>query len=72
MPWFMILGRYLLATLAESFMTLRGIPSSPASLFALSDLTIFVISSLEAGGKSKLKKFSKKFSFMVTTPRWFL
>ena len=33
----------------------------------ISDLTILFISSLNAGGKPKLKESGKKFSFMLTT-----
>ena len=59
----MTLVRYLLTTLAESFIILNGIPSGPIVLFTLSDLTISFISSLEGGSKSKLKDFGKKFYF---------
>ena len=42
------------------------------ALFAVSNLTTLFISSLEAGGKSKLKESGERFSFMVATPGWFL
>ena len=58
--------------MAENFTSLNGIPPAPISFFALSDLTILFISSIEAGGMSKLKDFGKTFSFMVKTMRWFL
>ena len=64
--------RYLSTTLAESFISFRGIASGSLALFTLSDLTILFSSSLEAGGKSKFKGFGKTFSFMVTTLEWFL
>ena len=51
----MILVRYLSTLLAESLLSLSGIPSGSYALFALSDLTILFISFLEAGGKSKLR-----------------
>ena len=66
----MLLIRYLSATLAESLVSLSGIPSGLVALFAFSDLTILFISSLEAGGKSKLKQPRKGFSFTVTILGW--
>ena len=63
----MILVRYLSTTLAESLISLNGIPSGPVALFAFSDLTILFISSLEAGGKSKLKEFGKTFFYGCNT-----
>ena len=63
----MILVRYLSITLAESFISLSGILSDTVALFTFSDLTILFISYLEAGGKSKLRKPGKMFSFMVVT-----
>ena len=68
----MILLRYLSTTAAESLINLSGIPSGPATLFALRGLGILFISSLQAGGKSKLKEHGKTFSFMFTTLGWFL
>ena len=68
----MVLVRYLSRTLAESLISLSGIPSGPVALFALSELSILLISSLQAGGKSKLKEHGKTFYFMVTTCGWFL
>ena len=65
--WFMILVRYLSTTLAGSLISLSGIPSGPVALFALSDLAILFASSLEAGGKSKLKESG----IMMTTLGWF-
>ena len=63
----MILVRYLSTTLVESLIiNLSGIPSVPVALLALSNLNILFISSLQAGGKSKLKEHGKTFS-MVTT-----
>ena len=55
MLWSIILVRYLPATLAEIFISLSSILSGPVPLFALSDLIILSISSLETGSKSKLK-----------------
>ena len=49
----MILVRYLSAILVES---LSGVPSGLVALFELRDLTIWFISFLEAGGKSKLRE----------------
>ena len=66
----MLLVRYLSATLAESLISLSGIPSGLVALFAFNDLTILFMSSLEAGGKSKLKQPSKIFSFTVTILGW--
>ena len=57
----MILLRYLSTILAESFISLSGIPSGLVALFALSDLTILFMPSLEAGCKSKLKEKLKRF-----------
>ena len=68
----MILVRYLSTTLAESLISLSGIPSGPVALFTLSDLTVLLISSLEAGGKWKLKESGKTFSLMVATLELFL
>ena len=68
----MILLRYLSTTTAENLINLSGIPSGPATLFALRDLGILFILSLQAGGKSKLKEHGKTFSFMFTTLGWFL
>ena len=50
----------------ETLISLNGIPTGPAALFALHS-TILFISSWEAGGKSKLKEFGKTLPFMVTT-----
>ena len=47
--------------MAESLISLSGIPSGPVALFALSDLTILSIPSLEAGGKQKSKSLVKHF-----------
>ena len=41
--------------------SLSGIPSGLVALFALSDLTILFMPSLEAGCKSKLKEKLKRF-----------
>ena len=60
--WFMILVRYLSTTLVENFISLNGIPSG-IPLYST------IISSIEAGGMSKLKDFGKPFSFMVKTMR---
>ena len=38
---------------------------SPVALFALNNWNILYISSLEAGGKSKLKESGKTFSLMI-------
>ena len=56
-------------TLAESLISLSGIPSGPVALFALSYLTILFISTLEAGGKSKLKE-SGKTNFLLWLQHW--
>ena len=63
----MILVRYLSTKLAESLISLSGIPSGPVALFILRDLTILFISSLEAGGKSEPREPGKTFSFMAVT-----
>ena len=55
--------------MAESLISLSGIPSGPVALFALSDLTILSIPSLEAGGKQKSKSLVKHFLFSLA---WFL
>ena len=68
----MILVKYLSTTFAESLKNLSGIPSGPVALFALSDVSLSLSSFLQAGGKPKLKEYSKKFSFMFTTLGWFL
>ena len=68
----MILVRYLSTTFAKSLINLSGIPSGPAALFALSHLSIFYISFLQAGGKSKLKEHVNIFPFIFTTLGWFL
>ena len=59
----MILVRYFSTTLAENLISLSGIPSDSIALLTLSDLPILFISSLEAGGKSKLKVSGKTFFF---------
>ena len=61
----MILVKCFSATLAESLKGLSGIPSGSVAFSALSDLRILIISSLKAGGKSKLNKSGKMISFMV-------
>ena len=63
----MILVRYFATLLAESFKSFGGIQSTPAALFALSYLSISFISSLDAGGKSKLKEFGKTFFYGYST-----
>ena len=63
----MILVRYLSTTLGESSISLSVTPSGYSALFPLSDLIILFISSLGAGGKSKLRESGKIFSFMVAT-----
>ena len=63
----MILLRYLSTTLAESLINLSGIPSDPLALFALSDLSILFISSLQAGGKSKPKEHCRTFFYVYNT-----
>ena len=68
----MILVRYLSTTFAESLINLSGTLSGPVALFALRHLSILFISSLQAGGKSKLKEYGKTFSYMITTLGWFL
>ena len=68
----MILLRCLSTTLTESLISLGGIPSGPVALFPLSNLTFLFLSSLDAGGKSKLKEPGKTFSFMIKTLGWFL
>lgn len=70
--WLMILARYFSTKFAESFIGLTGIPSSPIILLALSGLTFSFISSLEAGTKSKLKEYDKRFYFMIIRLGWLL
>ena len=66
----MTLVRYLLTIVTEGSISLNGTLSGPVALFALNDLTILFICSLEAGVKSKLIEFGKIFSFMVKTLGW--
>ena len=68
----MTLVRYLLTIVTEGSISLKGTLSGPVALFALNDLTILFICSLEAGVKSKLKEYGKIFSFMIKALGWSL
>ena len=61
----MILVRHCSTTLTESLINLSGILSGPVALFALSDLNSLFISSLKAGGKSKLKEHGETFFLLL-------